>query len=312
MTTAFKRYHGLKATNMGWDVQKEYFTPSGAKAPSAANILTELGSMSLEASQDYNALMPILAGVLGNPVTTPIENGGTPTGAYTHVFTLAPFAADALNSYTTIFGDTTQAIRAAYTVLHSLTLGITRQNVTAGTSAILRAPETGATYPGSVTDVPMAPVRSSTWCAFLDDSWADLGTSKLLGLYDAQLSLGDKYSPDWVVDCSLDSFSELIENPDVSMTFNMTARFDATMVSEITDAMESKQRYVQLESTGPEIATTGENYALTVDACVDFTPGTVQASSTNAVAVNLDGRLVLDAITSNILRVTLVNGLATL
>ena len=311
LVNAMNRYLGINVSSMGWDIQSEAFTPAGSKVATAEIETSRLGTMAVEARHDYNGLMPLLAGVFGAPTTTPVVGS---TGAYEHVFAIKPYAADTLAAFTAIFGDTTQAVQASNVVFHGMSFGVTRTGLSLSTTALLRAPSTGAPVPTTgLTVVPMIPPRASTYCAYLDPTWATLGTSKLLSLYSSDLSFGDKYSPDWVVDCALDSFSELIENSDVTMTQNLTLGFDATAVSQITDAQDGKFKFVRLEATGPEIGTSTEDHKLTIDTCVKLTPGNITQSSVSpAVVLDFTGRLMVDPVSGNVAQVTLVNGIASL
>lgn len=309
-TDAMKRYLGIRTTSIGWDIQKTAFTPAGSKVPAGEVVESELGTMAVEAAQDYNGLMPLLAGVFGAPETTP----GTEPGTYSHVFSIRPYEADELAAFTSIFGDSTQAVQATNTVFHGMTFGVTRTGLNLTTTALLRAPETGASVPTTgVEDIAMVPTRASTYCAYLDSTWDDLGTSKLMSLYGSDLSFGDKYAADWVVDCDLPSFSQLIENENVDMTQALTLGFDSTAVAQIEDAQNGEFKFVRLEATGPEIGDTGENHLLTIDTCVALTPNNIQRSQVSpATVIDFNGRLMVDPVSGHVAQVTLVNGIESL
>src|SRR5690554_69423 len=106
VTNDMKRYHGIRGT-IGWDVNEETFRAAGSKAVTGSNILTELGSANLEVMQDYNAMLPLLAGVFGEPDTSELDDTGGDQ-AYEHVFKIDPFAADDIVSFTAMWGDSTQ------------------------------------------------------------------------------------------------------------------------------------------------------------------------------------------------------------
>lgn len=312
-TSSMRRYLGMRATNVGWEIQRERFKAAGFKIDTGHNTTTEMGAMDLEVMQDYNAFMPLLAGVFGEPTTTEVEAGV----AYQHVFRLNPTAADTLATYTAIYGDSVQAIMATYLAFHGMTLGVEPQSLTLTATALLRAPTTGATVPNeaSVEDVPMIPVRASTYCAYLDDSWDDLGTTQLLELYSAQLRASDKLVPNWVINCHLDSFSEVLESDTLDWGLDLTLGFDATAVAQIESAKNGELKFVRLESTGPEIDGTEEDnhHKLMVDASVVLTPGRVaRYSATPAVVQPFSGHLEVDETSGNVAQVTLINGLATL
>lgn len=307
-TNDMRRYMSMKG-NIGWDISKEYFTAAGYKVNTAENILTELGTMDLEVIQDYNAMLPLLSGVLGKPLTTELEVGV----AYQHVFNLNARAADALATYTAIWGDPVLALMATAVAFHGMTLSVQRTQLNLSANAILRKPVSGTVPSTGVTEVPMVPLRASTYCAYLDTAWADLGTSKLLNLYSQDLTFSDKLAPDWVVDCGLESYSELLENENIEIRQQMVLGFDATAQAQVNDALDGKMKFVRIEANGPEIEGSTENYKLSVDTAVILNPqGTGKSPVSPAVVVNFDGRVMVDPDSGNTVQVTLVNGLATL
>lgn len=307
-TSAMRRYMSMKG-NVGWDIQKEYFAAAGYKVTTAENVLTELGTMDLEVIQDYNAFLPLLSGFFGKPTTTELEEDV----AYQHVFSLNARAADLLSTYTAIWGDPVQALIATAVAFHGLTLSVQRTSLNLTSNAILRKPVAGTIPSTGVTEVPMIPVRASTYCAYLDTSWADLGTTKLLNLYSTELNFSDKLAPDWVVDCGLESYSELLENDNIEIRQPVTLGFDATAQSQVDDALDGKMKFMRIEATGPEIEDSGENYGLSVDTAVILNPQSTGRSPVSpAVVVNFDGRVMVDPVSGNTAQVTLVNSLPSL
>ena len=309
-TDAMKRYLGLGA-RFGWDIRKEQFQAAGFKVQTGENTLTEMGSAEVSATQDYNAMLPLLAGIFGEPATTEAEA----TIAYDHAFSLDPKAPDTIAAFTAIFGDATQALLSTGFIFHGLrlTVGRTALNVTA--NALLSAPQTGATYPAAgVTDVPMVPVRAQTYDGFIDDSWAGLGTTKALALYKAEFDFGDKYTPDWVINSAVPSYASLVENENVKNSVNLTVGFDAAAKDLIDDALAGGLKFVRVATQGGLIgASTTEHYALQLDAAVSFTPGRiVSAPDAPVVAVEMNGTMQYDPVSTNVAAALLTNGLADL
>lgn len=307
-TDAMKRYHGIRGT-IGWEVERESFRAAGSKAVTGENVITEMGTADLEVTQDYNAFLPLLAGVFGEPTTTALV--ATPTAAYEHVFEIDPYDADAMVAFTTIFGSASRALQASYMVPHGMGLTISRTSLDMSATAILRAPETGVTYPSSgVVDVPMIPVRAASYNAYIDNSWAALGTTQMLSFYNTEYNFGEKYGADWVVNRNLTSFSELLENTDIDYTQSLRVGFDATSEAMIDDALQGGRKFVRVDALGPDINGT-DNYALQVDTCVSLTPNDVRENQDSpAVVVNFDGTLNVDATSGKFARVTLINTLA--
>ncbi len=308
ITTAMKRYLGIKGT-IGWEVEKEYFRASGYKADTGENTLTEMGAADLEVFQDYNAMLPLLSGVFGPPVTTPLAIG--PPAAYSHVFTINPKAADTLATFTAMWGDPTLALQATAWAFHGLTFGVQRNELSLSSNAILRAPLTGVALPTTgVTEVPMVPVRASTYDVFMDSTWAALGTTKLLALYAIEYDYPDKFVPDWIVNSALPSYSELMEGDDLEYGLTATLGFDPTGVGLINDSLNGGMKFIRTSCTGPSINGT-DNYSLRFDTAAVLNPGTV-ASGPNApsVVVEFEGRMQVDGTSGNLSTVRLVNGLS--
>lgn len=303
-TDAMQRYLGIKGT-VGWDVTEETFRAAGYKANTGKNILTEMGTADLEVIQDYNAMLPLLTGVFGQPVTTELD-----TGAYEHVFTINPKAADDLVTYTAMWGDASHALQATALAFHGLTIGVQRTSLSLSANAILRAPQTGVSLPTTgVTEVPFVPVRAQTYDVYLDNTYANIGTSKLLALYNTEVNFGDKYAPDWVVNSALESYSELMEQENIDYTQNLTVGFDSTAEGMIDAALDGNLKFVRVASTGPTINGT-DNYSLQVDTCVSLRPASVGSSPISpATVVNFEGNLMVDGESGFLAAVTLVNSI---
>lgn len=303
-TDAMRRFLGIKGT-VGWNIEKEYFRAAGYKAVTGENVLTEVGTADLEVIQDYNAMLPLLAGVFGAPETTPLD-----TGAFQHVFTINPREADELVTFTGMWGDSTRALQATALAFHGLTIGVQRTSLSLSASAILRAPQTGVALPTTgVEEVPMVPIRAQTYDVYLDNEYDDIGTSKLLALYSTDISFGDKYAPDWVVNSALDSYSELMEQENIDYTQSLTVGFDSTAEGLIASALDGGLKFVRVTATGPDINGT-DNYGLTVDTAVSLRPASVGSSPVSpAVVVNFDGNLMVDGESGFLAAVTLVNSI---
>lgn len=312
ITAAMKRYLGIKGT-IGWEVEKEYFRASGYKAVTGENTITELGTADLEVQQDYNAMLPLLSGPFGAPASAATATPTPTTVAYEHVFNINARAADTLATFTAMWGDASRALQATNMAFHGLTIGVQRTELSLSSSAILRAPQTGVTLPTTgVTEVPMVPVRASTYNVYLDTTWAGLGTTKLLALYATEIDFGEKYGPDWIVNSAVPSFNELMEQEDIDYTQSLTVGFDATAEGLIADALQGGMRFVRVECVGPSINGT-DNYRLRVDTAVRLNPTDVgSAPNSPAVVVNFDGTLQVDGTSGNFARVSLINTLASL
>lgn len=305
---AMKRYLGLRVTSFGYDVTKEQHRAAGYKVQTGEDTLTELGAIGLEVRQDFNALLPLLSGAFGLPTTTPVEGA---TGAFEHVFEIDPRQADLLASYTAMFGDSVLALQATALAFHGLTIGVRRTALNASADAIMRKPKTGIAMPtAGVTEVPYIPVRAQAYDVYMDDTAANWGNTKLLALYATEAQFGAKYTPDWVVNSELDSYSELIENDDINYTQSLTIGFKPDAVALINHSLAGGQKFVRVATEGPPIGASGVNHAFELDTSVVFTPGNVTSGPDAPVTVvEFNGNMQLDATSGSFARARLVNGL---
>lgn len=311
-TSAMRRYLGLRGM-MGYEVEKEYFKASGYKIDTGENTLTELGTLSLELIQDFNTFLPLLSGPFGAPTSAATATPTPSTVAYEHVFTINARAADTLATFTAMWGDASRALQATHTAFNGLTIGVARNQLSLDGTAVLRRPTTGTALPtAGVTEVPMIPVRASTYNVFLDTTWAGLGTTKLLELYNTEIDFGDKLTPNWVVNSAVPSFADLMESTDIEHTQSLRVGFDATAESLIADSLNGGMRFVRVECIGPAINAT-DFYRLRVDTAVRLNPTDVgENDDSPAVVVNFDGRLQVDPTSGNVARVSLINTLPSL
>lgn len=316
IVSAMRRYLGITGT-VGWEIERELERAAGYKVATGETETTRMGVADLTVRQDFNAMLVLLSGVFGPPVTTltPASGGATPATppAYQHVFEINPRAADPLATFTAMWGDAVQALQATNLAFHGLTLGVQRNELSLESSAILRAPVTGIALPTTgVTEVPMRTARAARYDAFIDNTWAALGTTQMQAFYATEIEYGEKLEPDWVVNSNLDSFSELLEAEEIDYTQSLTVEFDTVGVSQINDALDGKLKFVRLATTGADINGT-DRYSLKVDTAVGLNPTNVtKAPNSPATVVEFEGTLQVDPVSGKTSRVTLVNTLATL
>ncbi len=158
LTTAMRRYLGIRGS-IGWDIERDVERAAGYKASTGETETTRIGTADLEVRQDFNAMLPLMSGVFGAPITVPLT--ATPTPAYRHIFDINPRRADELATFTAIWGDPVQALQATYMAFHGMTLGVQRDEISLDANAILRAPTTGATIPTGTNEVQTVTITGS-------------------------------------------------------------------------------------------------------------------------------------------------------
>jgi hypothetical protein len=311
LVNAMKRLLGVKAMPSIGDTGGEGFRASGHKVDTSYQIGDLVGNWEVEGIQDFNAIGYVLASALAPAVTT-TPGGGTLSRQ--HVFTPAPAAADTLVTYTAQYGDSTQAMQAVYFVFNSLTLGIQRGRLSFGSSGLSRAPSTGATLATTgVTDVATQPIPTRSYNVWADDTWAGLGTTKLLAAYDANLTLGDKFIGDAPINSAVSGFETLLEGEDIDYSGSLTLGFDTAGVAMATTFTTEAIKFIRFGVIGPIIEGIIP-YSMNIDLAVRITSvgTTTKAPNSPAIVLPFDFTLIKDPTSGNFAKVTLVNTVLTL
>lgn len=308
-TDAMLRPLSLKLTPGMTGTGGSGFRSAGAAVTTAYELGDLWTAWGVEGVQDFNALGLILASVFGPPETTPVSGS---EGAYTHVFTPQAFGADELVTYTAQYGDDDIAFQAAMMVFQSLGLTIERGNLSLASSAISRLFDENATLADTgVTDVPAVLIPSTGYNVYADDTWAALGTTKMLACYRAEVTTPDKYTPDAPINSEIDGFESLVANADGDFTSNWTLGVNAAGKAMIGTFKNRAKKFIRLAVDGP-IITGSTRYSLKYDNCTQLTNvgqfTTAPGSSTHVVP--FDGQMIYDPVSQKFAEVTLVNTVA--
>lgn len=306
LVSAMKRLDGIKGMPATATSGGQGFKASGHKVNTSYQIGDLWGMWEIEGIQDFNALTFVLASLFGPPViTTP--GGGT--NARQHVFTPAAAAADTKVTYTAQWGDAVKAFQAVYFLFNSLSLGIQRGTLSFGSSALSKKPDNTITKATTgITTVKSVPIPTRSYNIFADDTWAGLGTTKLLAIYDFNFTHGDKYTPDAPINSAVAGFEDLLENEDIDYSGSLTAGFDAAGTALATTYENEAIKFIRLKVDGP-IIEAAIPYSFTLDLAVRLTNvGTVgKAPNSPTVTLPFDFELIKDATSGFFAKATLVN-----
>lgn len=317
VTNAMRRVLGIKGVP-GWEVDGTNFVPSGVKVNTARVVNTETATFTAETLQDYNALLWTLTGGFGAPAA-PVQvlEAENPVPAYRHVFSLNPFAPDSVVTFTGIWGDAQQAVTLRHLFFNSLGITVNRGGLSFDTSIRAMVPETGASIPagGSITTIGTVPVASRSWSIYIDDTWATLGTTKMLAMYEGQLSFGDKYDMDYVVDAAKPSFNSIVEAESTDRTGSLKVGFDAAAVGLVGDYKDGQLKFIRFESEGPTIpGTTTTRFTVELDVCVVIeNPGTFENAPNSASrTLPFNMSIALDPVSNKAAEALVINSVASL
>ncbi len=309
LVAAMRRLMGITARPAVANSGGESFKASGYKANTAHMIGDLTGEWSVSGIQDFNALGYVLSSLYGPPVTT------TPTGATTarqHVFSMDAAAADPLVTYTAQWGATTRSIQGNHFVFNSLELSIRRRELSFGSSAISRKPDKGATLATTGTVVvPSQPIPPRSYNVYSDNTWAGLGATKLLAAYKVDINYGNKYGMDAPINSSVLGFESVVENDDIDLSGSMQVGFDATGAA-LWDTFENEAiKFIRVAVDGP-IIEAAIPYSFKFDRANRLTNvgEPTDAPDSQVVTLEFDTEAIVDPVSGNVDRVTLVNNIA--
>lgn len=305
IVTAMKRIAALKMLPT-LDGEATPFKGISGKMTTAVTLPDTTTMWSSDAVQCFNAVGYIASSRISTPViTTP--GGGTLSRQA--VFTLNPDAADTFQTYTAQWGDATQALQSTFNVFQSMGLQIERGNLAFTTSMLGRAYATGVTLASAgLTTVPAVPIPPLAYDVWADDTWATIGTTKLLACYRMNLNLGDKFAADSPINSALTSFESVLEAQDQDYGSDAAFGFDTTTTGLITTFKNGATKYFRVKAIGP-IIEAAITYSLQLDFAAKITSiGEIgQAPNSPAIVVPMNFEIARDDAAANACVLTLVN-----
>lgn len=312
LVNAMRSYQGLKMMpGFGMEGGQPY-TASGYRGATAYVRGDEYGNHSIEATPDFNTALPVLASIFGLPVTTTPDATNAPL-ARQHIFTLLGRGERTPVSFTTQWGDSAHALQMAYFIFNSLNIGVQRGELTFDTSAFSRTPdETITLATAGVTEVVSVPWDPTQYDVWADDTFAALGTTKLLDCHEGAISVGDTWGRSSPINSAIVSFAKALENEDVEYSGSMSLAFDAVAKALMTTFKNGAQKFIRLAQNGPIIGG-AIRYRLQIDFGIRITERGELGTAPNSSEVILPFTYSLspDAVSGNLIRVTLINSVAT-
>lgn len=226
--------------------------PIGQKYSSLQVLGQEWSEAEIEGGPVYTELPYLFASLLSTPVVTQIMDGSTATGAYRWVFDTNSFGDDNPKTFTIEQGSSVRAHRVSNAIISELSLEWSREEIELGGTAIARAIEDGVTLTAGATQLEQVPVKPTDLSIYLDNSSAQIGTTKLLRNLSGEFSVSDRFVPLWVVDRAQPSFVTTIEGePEVE--FSLTLEADAQGMQSLQAMRAGQTRFLRIEAVGPVI-----------------------------------------------------------
>ena len=243
--------------------------PMGQKWLNAAILGKEWSEIAIEGNPCYTELPYLFASLLSSPTIVQIQDGGTPTGAYTHTFTTASFDADTPKTYTIEQGSSVRAHRAANVAITEATMAFSRDEISLEGAAIGAAIQDGITLSSPVTQLDQVLVLPRQVSVYLDDTAAALGTTKLTRVLSGEIAITERFGPLWTVDAAQDSYAATIETPP-SGTASLMVEANAEGMAPLVAMRAGDTKFLRVQAVGPVIYDAGVtvNHTFTWDVAV--------------------------------------------
>lgn len=168
------------------------------------------------------------------------------------------------------------------------------------------------TTQGAPTDIPLVPVLAGEIDVYLDNSWANLGTTKLTSDFSVEWGVTGMYSPLWVLNSALGAYKEAIPNrPDTTMSLELGN--DTVSRALVTDMRAGTKKFSRIRAAkGANSIESGQVYELRIDSVMSINSAPSAGDVDGASTLPFGGRLVYDATGQAWTRVFLRNALRAL
>lgn len=294
------------------------FRPSGLKFATVQALNQEWVEGDAEGQPTYDEVLVPLSGAIGQPVTSQVMDGATPTDAYQHVFTPSSSAADNPFTFTLEQGqEGVQAEQISHVLFTAFSLELSRAEVTLGGSFIGKKAVTGFNpTDGLAIPADLKPILPGHFSVYVADAGADLGTTqtKLLRVISANPQIGDRYNPAWFVNAAEESFTTWTENAEgPTAESGMTLEADAVGMSYLDKLRSGETIFLRLEALGAE-TTPGvpeSAYRFTWDMAVKAREVDTWSDEDGIWAIPFTFQMVHDSAWGKATQVTVVNKSAT-
>jgi hypothetical protein len=183
--------------------------------------------------------------------------------------------------------------------------------LTGGTTPEITLTETQAGL--AIDEVEAQPVIPGAVNIYVDSTFAGLGTTKLTRVLEADVSIGDRVSPLWVLNSSLGSFAATLETP-ANVTARLKLEANSAGMSYLSTIRNGSTVYIRIESEGPALPApdAGENYLFRWDMAAKVESPDSMGDTDGAYTIDWTFRGVHDATMGGMLSVVLQNLAASL
>lgn len=237
------------------------FRAMGAKYASAITPGQDFTTFGLSGQGSYSELIYALNSNLVTGVIAVVD-----TSARSHTFTPAIRTEDAVKTYTIEQGGSVRAGKATYAIVSDLELTFNRtEGVTVGGGGFAQNFQDNITLTTTPTAIEEAPILPTHLNVYMDDTFAGIGTTKLLRDFNVVWRSSSRFGQVWPINSALSSFGAHVEiEPTVQL--ELTAEYDSQGAAFFTQARAGTTKYFRIDATSTVLAGAAtQMYALRID-----------------------------------------------
>jgi len=258
----------LKSVDITLNTAGEFtsFVPQGSRLATTVVPGREWTSGSISGMPVYDEIIYPLAIALGAPVTTTVLTTGKQ-----HVFTLLNNgAAQAAKTVTLEKGDAVRAGKASHVQAETLGFSISRSEFSIEGDVMGQLYTDGVTLTATPATFPQIPILPKDFSVYLDNTWAALGTTKLLRGFASNISLSGLIAGVWPLNQANTSFATTVDTTELDATMELRMAADAVGMAQLTALRAGTTKYLRIEALGPLIAGGTAVNTFRIDAAVKF------------------------------------------
>jgi hypothetical protein len=225
------------------------FRPMGSKYNTIVTPGKEWVQADIEGVGSYTELLWFLSSLITNPAApTTVDTSGR-----AWAFESASSAEDSPKTLSVEQGGVVRAHKFSYGLVTELELTFNRDGVEVGGAMIGQKISDNITMTATPTTPPQVPMLPTDIDVYLDPSSATLGTTKLLRVLEAKITLGDRFNPVWVLNSTIGSYVATVESePNAQITLLMEA--DAEGMAQLTQMRAGTTKFLRVKATSPTLA----------------------------------------------------------
>lgn len=284
------------------------FRAMGAKYASAITPGQDFTSFGVSGQGSYSELVYLFCSNLANVTPSTVDTTGK-----SWVFQPAIRSEDTVKTYTIENGGTVRSGKATYAIVTDVEVTFNRTDgVAISGSGFAQQFQDNISLTGSPTAVEEVPILPTHLNVYADDTFANLGTTKLTRDFNAVYRCTGRFGQVWPINSTLASFGAHVELEPTAQ-IELTAEYDTSGAQFFTQARAGATKYIRLEALSTVLAGSSTAfYKVWIDvACkISAMGGFDDADGVRVVNWTLDA--VDDTTAGFAQKVTVVNKTATL